>query len=92
MKKSELEPGIKYQAYSPKGHPIRGTYEMTPGVARARGFTATADGYVECHHTGDTDMFWDGMTTQTNPQGKILYLCSDGNEWTEDELDFREEE
>ena len=85
----ELKPGKRYQAISPKGHPIIGTYDLIPGCALVRDFSITADG-LEPEYAGETKVYWDGQTTDTNEKGEKFYQCSNGDAWTESELTFEE--
>ena len=84
-----MEDGKLYRAVSPRGDEILGTYEMCPARSEITDFYRGDDGTVMYNHSGESEMFWDAMETQTK-DGKTVYLCSNGQEWTEDELRFIE--
>lgn len=65
---------------------ILGTLETVQGVALVQGFN---DGRPE--YLGETRVYWD---TQESIQrdGKVVYLCEDGEEHSIDEIEFREED
>jgi hypothetical protein len=66
---------------SPKGHAIQGTLDTIPGIALINGI----DDKGEPEYMGETDVIWDGQETQVR-DGKILYVCTEGHEWTFDQL------
>jgi hypothetical protein len=80
------------QAFAPNGKQIIGTYEMCPARAEIslNSFGRDTDGTVSFDYAGESEMFWDGMETVTK-EGKIVFLDGDGNEWTEDQIELREE-
>lgn len=78
------------------GARIVGTAEKIPGtaIAFADSFTRPADGGIGCEYTGDTNIDWDGQTTELDEQGRVfvdehdalvsesdIYLTSDEH-WT----------
>jgi hypothetical protein len=90
MKKSELKPGKKYTAKSPKGHEIIGTDELLPGCAYVKHLSVDAEGVVEQEWVGETKIYYDGAMTQKNNKGETLYVCKNGDTWPESELVFEE--
>lgn len=88
-----MEPGKLYTAYSPKGVKIRGTLEVVYGCAFVSCFTVGGNPAhpVDCHHDGETEMYWDGQETVTR-RNMTVYVCEDGHEWLEGEIDFEEME
>ena len=87
---STMEEGKTYRAVSPQGDEILGTYEMCPARSEISYFIkGPTDNPVMYEHSGETEMFWDVQETQTK-DGKTVFLCSNGMEWTEDELRFIE--
>lgn len=83
-------------AYNKKtGLPILGTYEMVPARAETTdgSFRLNEDGTeLEYEHAGETEMFWDGQDTQSDAKGRTIFLDSDGQEVTIDEIELTEEE
>lgn len=53
------------KAVSPTGSPIIGTSESIPGTALASGFHRDKDQGLDFEHEGETEVFWDGQTTNT---------------------------
>ena len=89
-----MEDGKVYAArVKSTGAEILGTYETVTARAEiayfmaAEGFDGSGVGY---EHAGGSEVFWDGMETVTRPNGRIVYLCENGDEWTADQLDFVE--
>lgn len=44
-----------------------------------------AGGVLE--YSGETKMYWDGSETETDDQGRVKLICSDGHEWWATDLD-----
>jgi hypothetical protein len=81
------------RAYSPTGSPILGSYEMCPARAEILPNSFERDpatGELTYDHAGGSEMFWDAMETVTR-NGKVVFLDEDGEEWTEDQIELREE-
>lgn len=74
---------------SPKGHRIIGTLETAEARADINGIDSET-GLPE--FTGESETFWDSQETKTNDEGKIIFLCEDGEEWTFDQLVVDEKE
>lgn len=91
LKFEGLEDGKRYTAYAPNGEEILGTYEMCPARSEIA-FFQKPDEKTGCEyeHEGGSEMFWDGMTTQER-DGKTVFLCAAGEEWTVDQLVFEEQ-
>jgi hypothetical protein len=75
----------RYRA--PNGELIIGTAEMVLCTANIDGISD--DGMPD--YTGDTDVHWDTQETQTK-NGKILFVCESGDEWTFDQLNKVEDD
>ena len=67
------------------GKPARGTHEMVPGLAL---LNFAPDG--EAEYEGETKMYWDGQTTDTDDAGKVLLECPEGHQWPADITDVPE--
>ena len=80
------------RAYAPDGTLITGTKEIVPGVACVRpdSFRKTGDGKIAFEHLGETDVDWDGQET-VQFEGKTIFVDADGEEWTEDRIELRDE-
>lgn len=79
------------RALSPEGNEILGTYEMCPARAEISNFSRNPDGSIAYEYAGDSEMFWDGQETVMK-DGKVVFLCSDGKEWTEDQIKLVEDD
>lgn len=66
---------------SPKGDEIEGTLDLIPGVALITGIAENG----EPEYAGETMVIWDNQTTQTR-NGKTIFICTAGDEWTFDQL------
>lgn len=85
----------RLQAHAPTGSPILGTYEMCPARSEIAYFYRQEDGSLMWEHEGSSEMFYDGMQTveRDTPAGKrVVFLDADGEEWTEDQVTFSEED
>jgi hypothetical protein len=71
---------------TPDGKPILGTLERLEGRGEAETYEVQEDGSLDPEWSGSTEVFWDGQTTATTPDGKVIYLDSEGQEWTLDQL------
>lgn len=92
LKFAELEQGKCYTAYSPKGDEILGTLERVTARCEIAYFQKPGAVGCEYEHSGnETEIFYDDMKTATR-DGKTLFLCRDGTEWTIDQLTFEEQE
>lgn len=80
------------QLYTKSGTRIRGTLEQLKGVAEVLGFEQLPDGTIEPEWEGYTELWWDEQRTVKNAQGKHIYVDEDGDEYTLDELELREDE
>jgi hypothetical protein len=58
------------------GEPIYGTCDMIPGAAL---LTANDDGTFD--YSGETDVFWDGQTTNEAGEDRVWVQCHNGHEW-----------
>ena len=67
---------------SPTGHEILGTLERLSGRAEIMGIDPTTG---EPEYQGGTEIFYDDQETVTL-DGKIVFLDSQGGEWTFDQL------
>lgn len=72
---------------TPAGLPITGTKDRLIAIAEVSGFED--DG--EPIYTGNTVVDWNSQRQMTDESGRRIYVDSEGNEWTMDEL-IREEE
>lgn len=66
---------------SPHGVPIVGTLEHIPARAEITGISDKGEPFF----TGDTEEFWDDQSTVLR-DGKVVFLCEEGGEWTFDQL------
>lgn len=71
---------------APNGSPIIGTADTIPGTALADTYDVEPDGSLTPNYVGETDVYWDGQTTNTDANGETLYVAEDGNEWPESQL------
>ncbi|OCP21950.1 MULTISPECIES: hypothetical protein [unclassified Ensifer] len=76
----------RYRA--PTGAMIIGTAETVPACALINGIAA--DGTPD--FAGETKCYWDGQLTNRGAEGKPMFQCDDGQEWTFDQLTPIEEE
>ena len=58
------------------GEYAKGTFETVPGLAL---LMFDADG--EAEYFGQTDMCWDGQTTDLDEQGGATLICPAGHTW-----------
>lgn len=72
------------------GGELKGTVENVPGVALAT-FTRNADGTVETEYVGETEIDWDGQTTETL-EDEPLVVCEHGCTFPETEIDWGDDE
>jgi hypothetical protein len=70
----------------PHGHEIQGTLETVQGCALAW-FYRDQDGKIAFEYEGETEIFWDTQMS-LHRDSKPLFLCTAGDEWTEDECAF----
>lgn len=85
------------KAYGPNGLEILGTADTVPVRAEiiSNSYERKADGTLDFEWLGESEVFWDGQTTETcEVNGKLMrvFLDSHGNEWTEDQLILVEDE
>lgn len=85
-----MEPGKRYQAFTPEGQQIAGTLDVLRGRAELNHFFRSDDGKLDWQHNGTTKIFYDDQRPETR-DGKPIFLCEDGKTWTEDQLAFRPE-
>jgi len=90
LKFEELEAAKRYDAYAPNGEPILGTLEAVTARSEIAHFQKPGDVGCEYEYAGGSEIFWDGMETQMR-DGKTLFLCAAGEEWTVDQLVFEEQ-
>jgi hypothetical protein len=71
------------------GLEIDGTLETLSGRAEILNdsYQREADGSIEFEWGGETEVFWDEQRTVTRG-GKRIFLDTEGNECTEDEIDL----
>lgn len=83
-----------YQLYvKTTGALIIGTLENITGRAEIGSVVPAAPGVEpEINWEGGTEIFWDGQMTARDDKGRKIYLDRDGNEYTIDALEVREEE
>lgn len=67
---------------SPNGHPIIGTKERIPGVAIITGIEPDGTPIYE----GSTDIDWNGQGTVYDADGNMLFVDSEHESWTFDQL------
>lgn len=67
---------------------IVGTLERLTGRGEISGF---GDTFADVEWQGSTEVFWDEQKT-VQRDGKDIYLDEDGNEYTEDQLELRDDE
>lgn len=72
---------MAHQYKSPNGDLINGTAEKVLATA---GITAINDDGTPIYD-GETEIHWDTQETEIR-DGKILYTCESGHEWTFDQL------
>ena len=82
------------KAIAPNGKAIIGTAELTPGTALISegSWVLNKDGVLEFEFLGETEMDWDGQYTKETPQGRMLFVDEDGNEWPDDEIKLVEDD
>ena len=83
--------GDELHVLTPQRRKIRGTVEMVPAVAFVGSFSLAADGSLAYEHSGGSEMFWDGMTTQTGRHADtdrvgVVFDDWSGTEFHEDDL------
>ncbi|MBY5537713.1 hypothetical protein HFO58_31985 [Rhizobium leguminosarum] len=67
---------------SPNGHPIVGTAETVLATAWISSIDPETQ---EPEYEGGTQIYWDTQESLTR-DGKLLFVCSEGEEWTFDQL------
>lgn len=83
--------------YAPNGLRIVGTAETIPGVAQIWNDTVRRqeDGSYQFEYLGGTVIDWDGQQTRKRVNALLrlerIFVDSDGVEWLESQLKFREE-
>ncbi len=83
--------GDELHVLTPERKAIRGTVEVVPAVAYVGSFSVAADGSLEYEHSGGSEPFWDGMTTQTGRHADtdrvgVIFDDWSGTEFHEDDL------
>jgi len=73
--------------YSPDNTEIVGTLEKLTGRASISGISETG----EPQWAGDTEVFWDEQQTVTNDKDQLIFLDEDGDQYTFDQLVFKED-
>lgn len=70
---------------------IIGTYESVPCCALADEFTPDPEreGEFLPEFAGESRMYWDAQEQETTTAGKPLYVGSDGDVYTADQLELR---
>ena len=58
------------------GQIARGTVEIIPGLA-----LLSFDESGEADYAGETQVHWDGQTTDRDNQGRVRLICSAGHDW-----------
>lgn len=68
---------------APTGSLIIGTQETVPARCELSldGWSIDADGSLQWEHCGDSEVFWDGMTTDEWPDGGPVFEDEDGEAW-----------
>lgn len=80
------------KAYAPNGIEIIGTKELVPGMAPIHDWKRRDEnGKLDFEWSGGTEMDWDNQRT-VERDGKLVFLDADDSEWTEDQVELREEE
>lgn len=78
------------KAFAPNGQEIVSTLEVLHGTCGVT-FERKPDGTVEVDFDGSgTDVDWDSQATVTR-EGKRVFLDESGNEWTEDQITYRDD-
>lgn len=60
------------------GLPAYGTVEHIPGVAL---LAEDATPGTDVEWAGETKVEWDGQTTESDAEGRVLLTCRSGHEW-----------
>lgn len=76
-----------YQYRAPNGSLI----VAAAGVVECNACIAGFDENGDPDWTGDTDVCWDSQRTKER-DGKELYVCEDGEEWTLDQCELIDDE
>jgi hypothetical protein len=83
---------MRLKAFAPTGAPIIGTSDFVPACALAEVFKDSPDGELQVEFEGESKLYWDGQTQNTDDQGRELYQDDDGGEWAEEDLVFLDPE
>lgn len=80
-------------AISPVGTRIVGTAETVSATAELvkDSFHRNDDGSIWYDHSGDSEVFWDSMTTNME-EGQIVFVDENGDEWLENQITLVVEE
>jgi hypothetical protein len=82
---AENPKGEAARLVAPNGCEIKGTLETLSGVALTLELSRSADGTVTFEYEGETKIWWDEQKT-VRRHGKAVFVDTEGNEWTEDQL------
>lgn len=77
------------RAYAPNGSPIIGTADLVYCCAYGT-VTRQPDGSAEIEYNGETKVYWDTQET-TARDGKMLFQAEDGFDYTEEELEWKDD-
>ena len=76
--------------YAPNGVKITGTRELVPATSAIEdGSVVKTEAGYGFQFVGQTDLDWDNQTTEVI-NGQQIYVDEDGEEWPEDQLEYRE--
>lgn len=70
---------------------VKGTFEKLDATAGVDWMPDGHGGYTY-EHNGNTEIWWDTMTTQEKAPGVTLFLLEDGTECTLDDIEFYDDE
>jgi hypothetical protein len=91
LTKTELKHGVRYAGFCPEGHTIKGSLDTIPGCALIDCFELSpAGGELFEDYAGETEVFWDEQTPQTDENRETIYLCDEGCQVSTSELTFQE--
>ncbi|MGA2107228.1 MAG: hypothetical protein ABSH25_06255 [Syntrophorhabdales bacterium] len=82
---------------APNGLEIEGTLETLMGRAnitfcKPDVVALEQEGKLSFDWDGDTEIFWDEQKTVRDHKGRRIFLDSEGNQWTADQIELRDEE
>ena len=85
----QLKPGKSYDAFSPDGTPIRGTYDRMYAIAEMFSVDVDQDGSISPAYVGESEIDWDSQCPEQE-EGEDLYIDDDGYTYRFSQLKFLE--